>query len=302
MARKLYEQEKEEQEKMKRIAQRDVEIARKTHEEEMMRIKEDEEKKNWEKTLNMIKTEIKSEKDNEMARLLMEKEELERKLAEMHQGNNNNEVVVNINGMEYPDYWTHQNRDYQIFEVANYSDEWYRVTNNFGRTMAGKNITRIQRVQNRSLWSFFYLKRQFMESKNGANENFLFHGSKTNAYDLITRDGFDHRVADLNGALGAGSYFAVSASYSHSYIPAVNNNNNVGGRRNKRRNNNNYRAEYKMLYCRVLLGVSGPGQGGLRRPPNKPGTNEIYDSCSGSNIYAVFDNHQAYPEYIIYYS
>jgi len=56
------------------------------------------------------------------------------------------------------------------------------------------------------------------------------------------------------------------------------------------------------MYCRVLLGSVGRGANGIRRPPNKPYSEELYDSVSNNgNIFAVFDNHQAYPEYIIHF-
>ena len=55
---------------------------------------------------------------------------------------------------------------------------------------------------------------------------------------------------------------------------------------------------YAMLLCRVALGKATAGTYELRRPP--PG----FDSVSSSTdpIYAVFDNNQSYPEYILHYS
>jgi len=56
------------------------------------------------------------------------------------------------------------------------------------------------------------------------------------------------------------------------------------------------------MYCRVLLGQVGRGQQGIRRPPNKPNSNELYDSVSNNNsTFALFDNHQAFPEYIVHF-
>jgi len=122
-----------------------------------------------------------------------------------------------------------------------------------------------------------------MDNHSGSNERYLFHGSKTNAYDLIIKDGFDHRVSNMNGALGAGIYFAQDSSTSQTYVTRYGN-------------------QRRMLYCRVLVGVSGPGSNGIRRPPNKPNSTELYDSVTKNNtIFALFDNHQAYPEYIIYF-
>ncbi len=50
---------------------------------------------------------------------------------------------------------------------------------------------------------------------------FLFHGADKATLELICREGFDSRVANLNGLLGAGNYFAYAASYSHDYSKSV---------------------------------------------------------------------------------
>jgi len=115
----------------------------------------------------------------------------------------------------------------------------------------------------------------------------VFHGSRANAYDIILNEGFDHRVAAMSGAIGAGIYFATSSATSSGY---------VSGHGNHK----------KMLYCRVLAGDVGQGKQGLRRPPEKKswfgGKIALYDSVgTEGSVYVVFDNHQCYPEYIIHY-
>jgi len=56
----------------------------------------------------------------------------------------------------------------------------------------------------------------------------------------------------------------------------------------------------KMLLCRVLCGSSAGGKHGLRRPPEKK-SGILHDSVNngGKTVYVVFDNNQAYPEYLI---
>jgi poly [ADP-ribose] polymerase 7/11/12/13 len=105
------------------------------------------------------------------------------------------------------------------------------------------------------------------------------------AYDTILKDGLDFRVANLGGSIGAGIYFGIHSSTSNGYVVA----------------NGHYK---KMLYCRVTLGDVGPGQSGLRRPPEKyQGSGILYDSVGSPNVmYVIFDNHQSYPEYVIHYS
>jgi len=104
----------------------------------------------------------------------------------------------------------------------------------------------------------------------------LFHGSRNQAYQIIITEGFDHRVANMGGAIGAGTYFATHASYSK-----------------------NYTSELKMLYCRVTVGRVGAGRSGIRLPPK--GNDSVASVSGGNGMYVVFDNHQCYPEYMIYY-
>jgi len=301
LAKKLLDQERQDQERIRNLNVRDAEYARNLYEDEKRkiedekkRLKEEEEKLNYQKTMDMIRSEVRSESDMEMARILREKEELERRLQQVNDWRDRGEI--DINGVQFPNTWVYQASDVQNFDVQMYTQEWYNVYNAFVRTCNNKTVTRIERVQNKPLYTWFHIKKQFMSKKyGGPNERWLFHGSKTNAYDIILRDGFDHRVADLNGVLGAGIYFAENASYSVNYIPNTNN----GPRRKSSYNYNNTK---RMMYCRVLLGQVGRGQQGIRRPPNKPNSNELYDSVSNNNsTFALFDNHQAFPEYIVHF-
>ena len=53
------------------------------------------------------------------------------------------------------------------------------------------------------------------------SEHFLFHGSDLETLNTIMREGFDARVSNMGGALGAGVYFAWSSHYSQSYSAKV---------------------------------------------------------------------------------
>jgi len=228
--------------------------------------------------------------DAEIARLLQEKQELEERLKQAQ--NIPKEAVVNIDvsGIDFPPYWNLQNNPFQSFDVVRGTDEWERIEHHFSQGLANTPIYRIERIQNKQLWLWFSMKKKELEAKNesiGANEKFAFHGSRANAYDVILKDGFDHRVANMSGAYGAGVYFAHNSATSSGYVAST-----AFGKR-------------KMLYCRVLAGDIGPGKNGLRRPPEKKsffGKTTLYDSVGSNNgVYVVFDNHQCYPEYVIHY-
>jgi len=225
--------------------------------------------------------------DAQIARLMHEKQELEQRLIEAQ--NMPKEAVIDVAAVDYPDYWYQQNTPFQSFDVPKGGDEWNRVQIRFQQGLPGTHITRIERIQNKNLWLWFYLKRKELEAKNssskGSNEKYVFHGSRANAYDIILKEGFDHRVAHMGGAFGAGIYFAESSQTSSGYVAAA--------------------SHRKMLFCRVLVGDLGPGKSGLRRPPEKKsffGKSLLYDSVgTDGSVYVVFDNHQCYPEYVIHY-
>jgi hypothetical protein len=120
----------------------------------------------------------------------------------------------------------------------------------------------------------------------GCNEVYLFHGTKRNVVDIITKtEGFDQRVA-ANGLYGTGIYFAEQACKSNQYASDT--------------------GTKVMLYCRVLLGNAhivtrrSPGSQKFTRPPNRR------DSCianptGGHREFIVYERQLAYPEYLIEY-
>jgi len=260
--------------------------------EEQNKFAQNEQMKEWESTIEMVRMQAKSESDMQLARIMREKEELEQRLRDAEVSKVDNNVVINLDTVEYPSYWDPQNSSHQSFDVKKGCDEWVRISTRFNESLPHQKIHRIERNQNKQLWLWFYLKKQELLAKNasskGANEQFVFHGSRANAYDIILTEGFDHRVANMGGAIGAGIYFAVSSATSSGYVS--------GNKQHK-----------KMLFCRVLAGDVGQGKQGIRRPPEKKagwfGTKTIlYDSVGNEgSVYVVFDNHQCYPEYVIHY-
>jgi hypothetical protein len=143
----------------------------------------------------------------------------------------------------------------------------------------------------------------------GANEVLLFHGVPTPAVQrIITSQGFDERVSRLNGMLGAGVYFAESASKSDQYVAAQ----QAAG------------DECTMLLCRVALGraceagagdVQGRAFANVRRAPCVNPACSRNARCAharhGSVVcdrgggtfreFVVYDRAQCYPEVVVRY-
>ena len=129
-------------------------------------------------------------------------------------------------------------------------------------------------------------------SQQEVNEKKLFHGTSPDTVEAICKQNFDWRLHGKNATkYGEGSYFAVNASYSHSYA--------------KRDGN----MSQFMFLATVLVGSYTEGNSSYRRPPPKQPSNpasDLYDSCVDNKlnptIFVVFDTDQFYPEYIIKYS
>jgi len=239
---------------------------------------------------------------------MREKEQLEAELERLRNQTamlSSAEARLTLQDIDYPVYWEKDQKSaIERFEIFEGQPEYDELINTWFATLgrarsapkkgwgwggfhpaAGSYVSRVFRNQNKNLWSWYYLRKKDIALKNGNNPNELrlYHGSRANACDVILRDGFDIRVAAMTGAIGAGIYFATHSSTSTGYCTA---------------GTNGY---MQMLVCRVTLGATTPGRNGLRRPPPKNTSKPdiLYDSVSGSGMYVVFDNYQAYPEYLI---
>jgi len=228
--------------------------------------------KDFENALELCKTQIEETKHRELKKVLQEKEML-------------NELLRS-NSVVYPLTWKPQSEDYKLFLLESTSPEFEDVCTRVLQSLPQAIISQIFRVQNQRLYKRYYRSREEIGNNNNGffNEHYLFHGSHSSNIQKIIQEGLDTRVASLSGAIGAGIYFASRASTSLQYV--------------------NYRETpiAQMLFCRVTLGNITRGFRGLRRPPPRP-EGGLYDSVDGflgsDQIYAIFDNGQSYPEYLI---
>ncbi|CAJ1078796.1 protein mono-ADP-ribosyltransferase PARP14-like isoform X4 [Xyrichtys novacula] len=152
-------------------------------------------------------------------------------------------------------------------------------------------VIKVQRIQNPMLWKFLQIKKRDMEQRNKHqnNEKRLFHGTSGDTVDHINEHGFNRSYAGKNAAhYGNGTYFAVKASYS-----AINTYSKP-----------NQKMEKFMYLCRVLTGEYTLGQQNMVAPPLKSGSSvekydSVVDNVTKPNIFVVFHDAQAYPEYLI---
>ena len=203
-------------------------------------------------------------------------------------------AYVAANVFAVPATWKPQTKSLEYFDVPAGSTEYSGIIDPFLDTLKCKaTIHSVQRIQNEHLWKFYALTRHrvAVRNKGDANEKLLYHGARVREnMNSIIEYGFDMRVA-RDGSAGIGIYFAVNASYSNcGYVLQ------------------NPDKSKEMFVCRVAIGSCVQGKHGLKRPPSKSNKkadkDDLHDSVhNGVNVmYIVFDNCQAYPEYLIKYT
>ncbi|XP_034053163.1 LOW QUALITY PROTEIN: protein mono-ADP-ribosyltransferase PARP15-like [Gymnodraco acuticeps] len=164
----------------------------------------------------------------------------------------------------------------KLFPVAAGSQKYTDVETEL-RTSFTPNIISI--VQNMTLWkNYQLLKKQLDVNNKHNNERKLFH-----------KRGFNRSYTGTHGAMyGNGSYFAVSATFSQGYAKP------------------DIRNHMRMYLAKVLVGDFTTGRAGMITPPTKSSSNttDLYDSVADNSanptIFVVFDDIQAYPEYLTF--
>lgn len=142
---------KEKEELDQKIAEQLWKQEQEAEEERKRKEREKQNLEEWEKTLNLIKAEAKAEADAQLAKLLREKEELAAQIDSLTVEQEKS-VSIHLNGIQYPDYWSHQITDYQTFDVPKSSHEFRNILQEFKKGLPQARVQRIERNQNRTIW------------------------------------------------------------------------------------------------------------------------------------------------------
>uniref|UniRef100_A0A8C2KIW5 Poly [ADP-ribose] polymerase n=1 Tax=Cyprinus carpio TaxID=7962 RepID=A0A8C2KIW5_CYPCA len=171
------------------------------------------------------------------------------------------------------------------------SKEYAEVETEFTSTgLSSNSIITIERVQNSALWRNYMIKKEELEDKNKHknNEKRLFHGTGPDNIDQINNNGFNRSFAGMHAAMyGNGTYFAVDPNYSAQGYSAP-----------------DAKGHKRMYLVRVLVGDFTQGKPGLPVPPARSSNsadlyNSVTDNMSNPTMFVIFNDVQAYPEYLI---
>ncbi|XP_059543639.1 protein mono-ADP-ribosyltransferase PARP14-like isoform X2 [Myotis daubentonii] len=195
--------------------------------------------------------------------------------------------------VENPSHWSDMKQQRVcLVELQPGQPEYSKVADAFNQTCSQFKIEKIERIQNPSLWQSYQTKKKTMDDKNGhtQNEQLLFHGTDADSLPHVNQHGFNRSYAGKNATnYGKGTYFAVHASYSarDTYCRP-----DANGKKH-------------MYYGRVLTGLYTLGNPSFLEPPPKNPQNplDLYDTVTDNvstpNLFVVFYDYQAYPEYLI---
>eukprot|EP00347_Sterkiella_histriomuscorum_P006231 403353563 len=198
---------------------------------------------------------------------------------------------------EFPQTWQQidqhilESKDLIIIPLAQGDAEWLKIENQFKVTMPQAKITKIERIQNKKLWRNFKHAVDDIRDKwnKPAQTLMLYHGTRGTAPKSIydSEEGFN-MLFSSGGMWGQAIYFAQNSSYSDGYKYAVS------------------QTTFQMFFARVLVGnyIKLPSDKQIKMPP-VDAQGKYYDSIQGhtggSDVFMIYANKKAYPEYLITY-
>ncbi len=174
------------------------------------------------------------------------------------------------------------------------SSEYTFVQTEFEKTAKDFAIVRVERVQNKILWTRYCIGRETMNTlgPGRARQMHLFHGTKADSVAKINVQGFNRTFSGQNATLyGKGVYFAVQAGYSAQdiYSPPD-------------------AAGLRRMYL-ALVSVGDCCKGNRDEPvPSKPrpGATSAHDLCDSTvndeaspSMYVTYNDTQQCPDYLI---
>ena len=191
-----------------------------------------------------------------------------------------------------------------LVEVEPTDDQFWNVTERLQETMKDAHIAKLWRIQNGALWSYYSFHKDRLASHGvDTNERSVWHGTSALDPSVIYEDRQDGFMMQYShtGMWGRGIYFAKNSSYStcyaykpeHSSISADRPKGNVG--------------EREMFLTKLLCGneVDLGSDRSLMCPPLDRKTGYRYNSVTGntggSQVWIVYENGRAYPDYLVRY-
>lgn len=214
-----------------------------------------------------------------------------------------------LKGMEIPTNWTITPKEDQILvDVSPFEEDHWMVQSRLSEHMPDAHISRLYRVQNRSLFAYYcFHKDRFSMHGIEHNELDVWHGTSYTDPEVICNDretGFLMQLARM-GFWGRGIYFALHSSYSHSYAYKPYGESWHSSSPNRPMGCSD---EREMILAKLLVGKATTldKDSSLVIPPVEPGNSPhryhtVQGHTGGSPVYIVYENGRGYPAFLVRY-
>jgi ABC-type branched-subunit amino acid transport system substrate-binding protein len=201
---------------------------------------------------------------------------------------------------DYPETWSEANET--LVEVTPQDEQYWFVQNKLHESMHDGWISKVWRVQNKPLWTYYSFHKNRLAMINvDDNERSVWHGTSSLDPSIIyndRQDGFMMQFS-LQGLWVRGIYFAHKSAYSYNYsfMPG----------QNRTERPSIVDGEREMFLAKLLIGneVKLPQDRSLAVPPinSKNGLkyNTVSGETAGSQVWIVYENGRAYPDYLVRY-
>uniref|UniRef100_A0A7S2I1X7 Poly [ADP-ribose] polymerase n=1 Tax=Helicotheca tamesis TaxID=374047 RepID=A0A7S2I1X7_9STRA len=211
---------------------------------------------------------------------------------------------------EMPLTWS--DSDETLVEVTPEDDQYWSVQNKLKETMDDAWISKIWRVQNTSLWTYYsFHKDRLTRIGIDHNERHVWHGTSSLDPSIIYNDQQDGFMMQFSnkGFWGRGIYFADKSSYSNSYSYKPSN-------QDQSERPGSAQGEREMFLAKLLVGneiymnrdesqAKAEECKRLTVPPADQHSglkyNTVTGNTGGSQVWIVYENGRAYPDYLIRY-
>jgi len=191
-----------------------------------------------------------------------------------------------------------------LVPISPEDEEYWSVFTKMRETLPNVHISSLWRVQNSSLWSYYSFHKDRLEMNNiPSNERRVWHGTSSLDPSVVYNDQMDGFMMQFaaEGLWGRGIYFADKAAYSKNYSHTPAKKSQTNARQNPKK------GESEMFLARLLVGKETKlaQNRSLTVPPTDSSSGLKYNSVTGhtngSQVWIVYENGRAYPEYLVRY-
>jgi hypothetical protein len=204
---------------------------------------------------------------------------------------------------EKPDTWSDSTE--RLVPVPAEDDQYWTIDARLKATMPDAHISKLWRVQNTSLWTYYSFHRDRLTMHDiSHNERSVWHGTSGLDPAIIYNDQLDGFMMQFaaKGFWGRGIYFADKSEYSHSYAydPPAGSASSTWSRSSSTsftpgsERSGGVPGEREMFLAKLLVGssIELPRDQTLTVPPHDPTNNLKYNSVTGetggSKVWIVY--------------